>query len=56
MRSNTAINRDISLAQEESNLVVRPGEIHMNEEEIRGGLRKHQRDPSCLTENEERDI
>lgn len=59
MKANTAINRDISLAQEESNLVVRPGEIHMSEEEMRGALRRnglHQRDPSCITENDDRDF
>lgn len=45
------MNRDLILAQEESNMVVRPGEIHMNDDELKNGV-----DPSCLTEHDERDI
>lgn len=32
-------------------MIVRPGEIHMNDDEIKNGM-----DPSCLTENEDKDV
>lgn len=31
-------------------MIVRPGEIHMNDDELKNG-----EDRSCLTENDERD-
>lgn len=43
--------RDLQLANNESNMVVKPGEIHMNDDELRDGI-----EPSSLTEHEEGNI
>lgn len=52
LRVNGAgMSKDLKLALNESNLLVKPGEIHMNDDELRNGIM----DPSSVTENDERE-
>ncbi|CDW75060.1 UNKNOWN [Stylonychia lemnae] len=46
---NRQLNKDLQLAEDESNMIVKPGEIHMNDDEMKNVM-----DPSCVTDNDEK--